>query len=245
MRWFAPAFALVVALLLPYSGNLHADQFQTPAPRVNAAAAEWQIDGQPVLYEGDLYFATAERVFFDGHVMMPVGVYEGVPLYADATLEPFSVVFVPVASSMMRRYERRHIGEPTYADLSRPSWLPVPGTAAAQLEEYEARPVRTAGVTPRASGAEPASAPAAALTVSPAPIPRSRTASAIVGGVWVEYEGARWYSVGDAVSYSPDRFTSIGAYHGFPVYRRNRGDRDAIYIVAVNGGPLSRYERSK
>ena len=47
-----------------------------------------------------------QRIFFDPNVMMQVGAYKGVPLYIDATLEPFSHVLVPVAGGLMRRYER-------------------------------------------------------------------------------------------------------------------------------------------
>ena len=48
---------------------------------------------------------------FDGKVMAPVGVYQRVPVYADVTLEPYSVVYVPVARNQLRVYERRRDGE--------------------------------------------------------------------------------------------------------------------------------------
>ena len=38
-------------------------------------------------------------------------------------------------------------------------------------------------------------------------------------GVWLEFNGARWYADGAATSFSPDRFEPVGLYRGFPVYR--------------------------
>src|SRR5471030_2508265 len=111
MRFFAPTFALLAAVAVSNVGNTYAAQFPTPPPQVNAAAAEWQINGEPVVSGGDTYSATGERVFFDPKVMSQVGVYKGVPIYADVTVEPGSLVFVPVAGNMLRRYERRRVGE--------------------------------------------------------------------------------------------------------------------------------------
>ena len=42
-------------------------------------------------------------------------------------------------------------------------------------------------------------------------------------GIWLEFEGARWYSGGPAVPFSADRFTPIGDLCGFPVYRDKAG----------------------
>jgi hypothetical protein len=36
-----------------------------------------------------------------------------------------------------------------------------------------------------------------------------------------------------------------GAYHGFPVYRDNDDTRDEIFIVCVEGGPLTPYRRGR
>ena len=52
-------------------------------------------------------------------------------------------------------------------------------------------------------------------------------------------------SAGAAVEYVPERFTPVGEYHGFPVYRDKDGRRDEIYIVAVTSGPLTPYRRNK
>ncbi len=50
-------------------------------------------------------------MFFSGDQMVRTGYYNGVPLYADTTIEPYSVVLVPVGRGQMRPYERIRDGE--------------------------------------------------------------------------------------------------------------------------------------
>ena len=214
MRRFAPGFALIVAVLVLNRGNLQAAQMQTPPPRVNAAAAEWQMSGQPVVLDGISYYATAGSVFFNGNVMRQFGMYQGVPVYEDTSLAPFSMVFVPVAGNLMRRYERR--------------------------DDVVPEPLATNGVGP--------------LVFAPQVLAQRRVIGDTLGsipgalsnrGIWVQYNGSRWYSAGAAVPYSPERFTPTGAYHGFVVYRDNDDTRDEIFIVSVDGGPLTPYRRGR
>jgi hypothetical protein len=218
MRRFAPEFALIVAVLVLNRGNLQAAQMYTPPPRVNAAAAEWQINAQVVVLDGVPYYPTAGSVFFNGNVMRRVGAYGGVPLYEDTSVAPFSMIFVPVAGNLMRRYERRDditpqpLSAPVVAPVVAPEWI-VPQAAA---------PTRVIGDTLGS-------------------IPGAQSNR----GIWVQYNGARWYSAGAAVPYAPERFTPIGAYHGFPVYRDNDDIHDEIFIVSVGGGPLTPYRRGR
>src|SRR5260221_13738899 len=111
MRQRVLSLVLVVAVLVPILGTAQVYQLPTPPPLVTAANAAWQINGEPVFYEGALYYPTGPTVFFDGSVMVRTGVNQGVPLYADTTLEPYSVVFVPIGGTLMRPYERRRAGE--------------------------------------------------------------------------------------------------------------------------------------
>src|SRR5436190_19836150 len=62
-------------------------------------------------------------------------------------------------------------------------------------------------------------------------------------GVWLTYDGARWYSAGAAMPFVPDRFTPVGEYRGFPVYRANSGDQNRIWVSVVQDGPLAPYEK--
>jgi hypothetical protein len=62
-------------------------------------------------------------------------------------------------------------------------------------------------------------------------------------GVWLEFQGARYYSAGDAVPYFPSQFVPIGAHDGFPVYRDVQGNPDEIFVTVVKGGPVAPFKR--
>jgi hypothetical protein len=63
--------------------------------------------------------------------------------------------------------------------------------------------------------------------------------------VWLDFNGARLYSSGSAVSFSPNRFQPMGEYQGFPVYRdTTRGD-DEIWVSVVKDGPLAPYKKQE
>ena len=59
-----------------------------------------------IQFAGDLYYPAGAAVFFDGNTMVRSGHYNGVPLYTDTTLEPYSVVYVPLERGLMQPYER-------------------------------------------------------------------------------------------------------------------------------------------
>ena len=62
-------------------------------------------------------------------------------------------------------------------------------------------------------------------------------------GVWLEFDGARWYSAGVATAFSPDRFEPVGMYRGFVVYREKHGSSKEIWVSVVEDGPLAPYAR--
>ena len=66
----------------------------------------------------------------------------------------------------------------------------------------------------------------------------------VANGVWLEFNGARWYSDGPAASFSPDRFEPVGEYHGFPVYRDKISGSDDIWVSVVKDGPLAPYKEN-
>src|SRR5262245_37054388 len=114
----------VLGVLLGGLASAQVYQFPTPVPQVTAANADWQIRGAPIFYAGDFYYPAGPTVFFDGNVMVRSGVYEGIPLYADSTLEPYSVVFVPIGRNLLRPYERRRSGVLAGTTGSRPPSFP-------------------------------------------------------------------------------------------------------------------------
>jgi hypothetical protein len=88
MRGCVAALVLSVAVLLPKIGNAQVSTFRTSAPEVNAANASWQVNSEPITFGGLIFYPTREYRQFDGQVMAQVGVYEGVPVFADTTIEP-------------------------------------------------------------------------------------------------------------------------------------------------------------
>src|SRR5256885_5510912 len=125
MRACVLGLFLTAAALLPKTGNAQAFSFRTPQPDVSAAAAEWQINSDPIVVSGLLYYPTRAFRIFDGQLMVQVGMVDRVPVYADTTLEPYSLVYVPIGGARMREYERRRDGELASTTGSRVPSFPV------------------------------------------------------------------------------------------------------------------------
>jgi hypothetical protein len=223
MRGVAVGVALLMAVLFPNVSNAQAYAYGTPAPEVTAGTAEWQTQSLRIIVNGLVYYPTRAFRLFDPAVMTQTGVYDGVPVYSDVTIEPYSNVYVPVSRSNMRVYERRREGALAPAgDLNG-----AVGTSGSSLP----RPVSTSGtasipdrVRPKATRVESVPAPVA------------------TNGVWLEFNGARWYADGAAVSFTPDRFAPIGEYRGFPVYRDREGKKpNEIWVSVVKDGPVAPY----
>jgi hypothetical protein len=221
-----------VALLMPTVGNAQVYEVRS-SPEVSAAASDWQVNSQLIPIDGLVYAPTRESRMFDPQVMVQIAVYQGVSIFADATMQPWSVVYVPVGSGRMRTYY--------HVTGNESGLLPVTGVSVATpdvISEAPPAPVMTTV------------APAVDATVVPPvvtratyrptriesiPAPHGKT------GVWVEFRGARWYSNGEAVTYSADRFARIGEYRGFPVYRDRTSKRDLIWVSVVKDGPVAPY----
>ena len=227
---------LFVATLIPTVGMAQVYQFAPPPPQVTAASAEWQINGVPIQVDGVVYQPTALVRPFDRNVMTQVGVFDGVPVYADSTLEPYSILYVPVARGM-RTYERIRSGNLADTTGSRTPSFPVeldsglrsaPAAVGTSGSFVERKPVPS--VTPNVPTRRVVG------PVESLPLPRA------TDGVWIRYDGAKWYSDGEAASYSAERFTQVGTYAGFAVYReRNNMASRHIWVAAVKDGPLAPY----
>jgi hypothetical protein len=229
---------VLMAVLLSVTGQTQAFQFRTPVPEVSAAAAAWQIASEPIVVQGLVYLPTRDFRLFDGQVMTQVGLYQGVPIYTDTTLEVYSVVYVPVGGQRMRTYERLRDRELAGTTGSRAPAFPVRSPSAVPAEE---RAAATSGtIVPSAVGPMQ-------LTVAPnAVVPTRTTVESIprptaTNGVWLVFNGGRYYAAGAAVPFSPDRFTLVGQHEGFPVYREKDASLDRIWVAVVNGGPVAPY----
>jgi hypothetical protein len=196
-------------------------------PDVTAAGRDWLRHGDPVLFAGDQYFPAGPAVHFQPDLMLPTGSFDGVPLYADTSLEPYSQVLVPIGRGLLQPYERRRDAElagttgsrsPSFPVSLRPD-VPVQGTGW-QDDSPRQEPRRTAR------------APIAAPPEERRPgIVSARTPQGN-RGIWIRYEGRRWEAAGEAVALDAG-FRKVGDYRGFPVYAREAAStREAteIYI---------------
>ena len=243
MRVVWTGLVLTVAVLIPNVGSAQVFRFRTPPPEVSAGGAEWQLNSDPIVVGGLTYYPTRGFRLFDGQVMAQAGTYERIPVYSDTTMEPYLEVYVPLGSGRMRIYERRRDREAPAQrpPISRPSRVKThlfgPPEGLTSVRERSGLAERSFPVHP----------------TLPAIPDRDRTHHTSIitavphagdaNGVWLEYQGARWYSDGPAVPFSPDRFEPVGAYEGFPVYRDKILGGDDLWVAAVKDGPLAPYRR--
>ena len=241
----------------------------TDAPQVSAASESWFQLREPIQYAGELYYPAGASVFFNGNAMVRTGHYNGVPLYADATRDPYSVVYVPIGRGQLQPYERRRSGDlagttgtvaPSFPVDLRPEGPIVPMAAGAPTNlplSVGAIGAFTPEVTPPVVyAAAPAAAAACACDVAAtavAPAVAAAPPAPIVGvavlsvrrpdnndGLWVRYEGATWVSRGGAEAHTA-AFTQVGDHAGFPVFRK-QGEGDTIYLE-TRQGVLAPYRR--
>lgn len=215
----------------------------TPAPAVTAENEAWYVDREPIIFAGNLYYPGGAQVFFNPNEMVRSGFYFGVPLYTRTTIEPYSLVYVPVAGGRMQPYERPRTRELTGTAGSTPPSIVTP---------YN--PASAATLSPQAP-APPSNSPVVIVPdVRPAP-PSSEVPVATVGrepyrpghvriggrskginAIFVEFDGQRWYSSGDSVEIDPARMERIGDYRGFEVWRTHGGREGRIVISTTRGG---------
>jgi hypothetical protein len=249
MRGFRIAVVLTIAVLFPTIGNAQAYQFRTPPPDVSAAVAPWQISGEPIVVGGVTYYPTRGFRLFDGQVMVQTGMFEGVPVYSDTTIEPYSELYVPISNGRMRVYERRRERELAGTTGSHVPMFPVDSPSVPAPPD---RVVTTANTedtvgTVGTGGTDVPRVAADKAVLQSSTRPRhtviTPVQSGVANGVWLQFNGARWYSDGPAESFSPDRFEPVGEYHGFPVYRDKVGGGSDIWVAVVKDGPLAPYKK--
>lgn len=211
----------------------------TERPIVTADNDDWFRLGQPLQFGGELYYPAGPDTFFDGNVMVRTGNYNGVPLYANATLEPYSVVFVPISRGLMRPYQRR---ASPIRELRAAGTSPTPATVAVAPPTtpttFVPVPVGTAGrdTAPAVVGTtgRVLSQPAGGAVVT---LRRPEGND----GLWIAYAGEKWVSAGPAIEVGSVPLSQVGDYVGFPVYMR-AGRQDVIY-VPTRPGLMAPYRR--
>jgi hypothetical protein len=232
----------------------------TDAPIVTAANESWYVAREPIQFAGDIYYPAGAAVFFNGNQMARAGHYNGVPLYTDTTIEPYSIVYLPVSRGLMQPYERFRDGALAGTTGSRVPSFPV-SVAATRTTPPEAAipptglPVPIGAVsayTPEdtggMSGAYSAPTAVGMSRIVVAPIRSTPERTAIVSairpqtndGVWVSYLGEKWVSAGMAVPLTPAGFSRVGNYEGFPVFTRE-GTADRVIYLPTREGLFAPY----
>lgn len=237
------------AALVPAVASAQVYQTRTPPPPAAAEYQPWQFNDEAIFVNGVVYYPTRGSRFFDGEIMSQVAVYRRVPVYADVTLEPHSVIYVPIGRNLMRGYERRREGELAGTTGSRTPAFPVDVASPSTVEPRDTEPAPFVDAT-----AVPPPMPLREIATSPVErenIPSSRTHVESIpqprgnDGVWLEYAGSRWYSDGAATTFDADRFVEIGNYRGFGVYRdKNRGAEE-IWVRVTADGPVAPYAKRR
>ncbi len=254
----ATLFALTITLLV---GNSVAGQVviqPTPYPTVTAENERWYLNGEPVTHAGNPYYPAGPRVFFNANEMVRSGFHMGIPLYTRTTIEPYSVVYVPVGPGVMQPYERPRTGALAETSGSLPSSLrpmaigesgdvPMPQAAGSASETTTVIPVyipqpSAVGTT----GADVSTIDRGAGATNRATAPR-RPMHTRIGGVpqgsnsiFIEFEGERWYKSGAAALIDTNTMSRTGTYAGGPVWSLTGRSDGVIYVpVTQPAGSLA------
>jgi len=230
---------LIATLAAGVTASAQTQWTPSPAPSVSAADRTWYRERAPIQFAGDRYYPAGARTHFDPDAMVQTGSFDGIPLYADTTVEPFSEVLVPTGGGLLQPYQRRRTGDLAGTSGSRVSELPrdlVPWEEALQARQ---------AITPLT-----ADQPRGRWEFIPAPAYPAPDEQPVRGpvtpgrmqtirepednrGIWISYEGTRWSIAGPAVLFDAGRFSQIGSYHGFPVYATQGASE--LYIPAWPG----------
>ena len=251
-RVFALLLLTSLCIVAPSAAQIQSRP--TDPPIVTADNESWYANREPIQFAGDLYYPAGATVFFNGNTMVRSGHYNGVPLYTDTTLEPYSVVYVPLERGLMQPYERPRQGNlagttasrtPSFPVSASPSGGRLPQAATAPTAPPE--PIGAIGVytpeTPAATSGRSTPSPVGTTgigTVAQRAAATRLTMATVIrptsnDGVWIRYLGEKWVSAGSAVSLASAGFRVVGNYDGFPVFARNGRSEQVIYVPTGTG----------
>lgn len=248
MRTAALPFIFAMLAAVPARAQL---MWQPSAPPlVTAENTRWYQSAEPIIWSGEYYYPAGAVQGFNRYQMVRAGSFEGIPLYTDATLEPYSIVFVPLNGGRMQPYERRRIGDLAGTVGSRTPSLPTGierevgtmGIRQAPGPADFARPYDLAPLSEEVGDAatferEAVRPPAARDAIAAAPVLPVTSVEPPTGlnAIWVQFGGRRWYGEGKSIAYDASRLEEVGTYRGWTVYTRKGDDAKTIYIPSVPG----------
>jgi hypothetical protein len=239
---------LVLSLAVTSPAVAQISMQSTPPPTVTAENESWYVTNDPVVFAGTNYYPAGPSIHFLSNEMVLSGFFRGVPLYTRTTIEPYSIVFVPVAGGLMRPYERRRSGDLVgTTGSSIPSLgveIPSAFTAAPRIQAAGPPFVETSGIVTESPSRTPnvETQPPASLSYSggvstgelTAPHGK-RVGRRPANGVYVEFNNQRWYSSAPPKSLDAGTLRRVGDWHGFPVYTSAATGPSIIYIPVSQG----------
>jgi hypothetical protein len=152
----------------------------TPPPLVVADLEPWYVEGRPITHAGNIYYPAGAQLHFNANEMVRSGFFQGVPLYTRTTLEPYSIVFVPLSGGLMQPYERRRAGDIAgTVGSTAPSFPVVLPAEEANRDEFGVTLQAQGPPMRRDSGVEPSYLDLAALASDP------RAAAAVIGEAYL------------------------------------------------------------
>jgi hypothetical protein len=218
-----------------------------PAPLVTAEGETWFRLGEPIAFEGYVYYPAGARVFFDPNVMVRSGTFRGIPIYIDTTIEAYSRIFLPISGGLLQPYERRRTGDVAGTTGSRAPSFPV--SIAGEPSEEPAT-VGAAGSVEVTSPEPRATTTSGVSTTSNAPRPQRHVVEAGrrpkgLNEIYVSFSGYRWRVAGKAVPLSENALVMIGHSGHFPVYAP-RGETASPRLIYIPSrlGLVAPYERA-
>jgi hypothetical protein len=217
----------------------------TDPPLVTAANESWYVLREPLQFAGELYAPAGPALFFNGNTMVRSGHYNGVPLYTDTTVEPFSVVLVPISRGLLQPYTRmRPSFSPVVMAAVSPTALPLsPGAISVYTPETAGTAGSGAPAAVQAPATRDARAPEVEIVGTTGIVTSRRpTATPVVSmrppesndGVWIMFAGEKWVSAGIAIPFTGD-FVRVGDYAGFPVFAQRDFSQEMIYVPSRAG----------
>lgn len=227
--------AVLILTTLPAAATAQVVMRSEPAPARVAGDTAWYRSGEPVLHRGELFYPGGAQAFFQKDVMVLVGEFRGVPLYADPTLETGSIIYVPVEGALVQPYERLRTGElagtsgsrmPAYPASTSSELMVVPQTVVAGTR-VPAEPIGDLVPAADTAPAVPAVSAARAEVFAP-----DRPGATRGAGIWIEWNGAAWNAAGPGVRIGP-QLKRIGTYNGRAVF--SGADARTIWVETAQG----------
>ena len=254
MRSRAPQFLAVTAvvLILQVTGAAQINVRPTQEPIITAENETWYLNGGPITFAGNVYYPTGPNIYFRPYEMVRSGDFNGVPLYSRTTIEPWSIVYIPLPGRVMKPYERRRTGDiagtvgstlpsfPVVHSLSESEYAlaQAPSSPMHGVTVYERSQLPVLVVEVQQVAPAPTATTGSATEAPPTPLGPLVSAKKPEGldGIFIEYRDRRWFVSGPAQELDRTQFIMVGDYQGFPVYRKG-DDQRTIYVAVAKSAP--------